>query len=447
MGAMNFLNTETMTPQAAVAEGGDRTRAILHQPYIILLAFTLAGLCLRLYGLGDKSLWLDELKSIEHAHFIHLGTLFAPLGGDAHPPLFFVLLKGWLLLGDSEFHLRLLSVVPGTLVIPATYLLGRQFLPVRACLLSALLAAVSPFLLLHDREVRMYPLLVLWTTLSLYFFIKALRENRMQQWVGFTVFTCLNVYTHYHSFLVLASMWLFFVLRFKQYRQAWKALVLSHVVIAMAFIPWLPTFFYHLRRFSEFIPLDLFPAVWGGWLKPLYLFFSLSLGQTVMPWNFLVVIPGAIIFAFLFVWGIKSLYGSTETLQFVVVFLFFPIFLALLKSTFMPRYLVFVAPIFYLVIGEGISAIDHPKLRACVIALMLSAVTVPLQNYYTNREFHILHYVDPLREVGNYLRENVQADDYVMNMGGGVGRVIKYYWGGDAGHFWEVTGTDMAPSD
>ena len=40
--------------------------------------------------------------------------------------LYYVLLRGWIHLGDSEFMVRALSVLMGVLTIPAIYYLGKQ---------------------------------------------------------------------------------------------------------------------------------------------------------------------------------------------------------------------------------------------------------------------------------------------------------------------------------
>ena len=102
-----------------------------------------------------------------------------------------------------------------------------------------------------------------------------------------------------------------------------------------------------------------FPSIFGFWVKPAYLFFSYSLGQTVLPWNYLIVIPGVIIFFSLFFYGIKPMLKTKDTAVFFSIFLFFPMLLALLISDAMPRYLVFLGPIYCLIIANGISSISH----------------------------------------------------------------------------------------
>ncbi len=398
------------------------------RPSLIILVIMIIGGLLRIFDLSSKSFWVDELLSMWHSiDIVDTKSFFTSHQGNAHPPLYFLLLKLWSIGGNGEFYLRLLSVLFGTLVIPVTYLLGKEFFKTKASILAASLVAISPFLLRFDREVRMYPLFVFLSIISIFFFIKALRQDQSKYWIGYTIVTILNTYTHYHTFLIVASMWLFFFVRFKTYKYLWKKALVSQVVIALCFCFWLPTFIVHLTNMSALGGEPTrFPTIFGFWVKPAYLFFSFSLGQTVLPWNFLIVIPGVIIFSCLFFYGIKSMLKTKETAVFFLIFLLFPILLALLISDAMPRYLVFLSPIYCLIIAYGISSISHNIFQIFAFFLVTILIGFSLVNYYQNREFHILANVDPWREVGKYLSENIKKDDQVINIGG---TPLKYYAG------------------
>ena len=396
---------------------------------LILVFVLITGAILRIYDLGNKSFWVDELLSIQSSKdIVDVASFFADNTINAHPPLYFLFLKIWSVFSDGEVYLRLLSVIFGILSILATYLLGRQFLEREASVIASFLVAISPFLLLFDREVRMYPQFVFFTLISLFFFIKALRENKNEYWVGFTFFTVLNTYTHYHAFLVIASMWVFYFLRLKTYKPLWKKALISQVVIAICFSFWMPSFLIHVEKWSVLGEgFERFPSIFGLWVQPLYLFFSYSLGQTLLPWNLPIVIPGILIFMFTFFLGMKSFLKSSETLTFFSVFLFIPIFLSLLISNSMPRYMAFLAPLFYLVIGRGISGMSLNRLKIIIVFIILITLGFSLRNYYQNREFHILANTDPWHEVGQYLKENYQRGDFVMSIGDNL--PVSYYSG------------------
>ena len=136
---------------------------------LILLLILLAAFGLRLYQLGAQSLWYDETVSV-HLAGKPVAALVAHTAGDIHPPGYYVLLRGWLLLfsyptGHAdpdghglEFSAALLSLAFGMALIPLIYVLGRSLYDEPTALLAAALTAVSPFHIWYSQEVRMYTL-------------------------------------------------------------------------------------------------------------------------------------------------------------------------------------------------------------------------------------------------------------------------------------------------
>ena len=124
----------------------DRVNVRLSRAAWLLLGVTLAGAILRVYLLGDKSIWLDEAFSIALSRRSLDDLLRLTVLADTHPPLYYILLKYWLLLGQSEGAVRLLSALFSTAAIPAVYLLASTLYEDRnAGLLGAVILAFSPF--------------------------------------------------------------------------------------------------------------------------------------------------------------------------------------------------------------------------------------------------------------------------------------------------------------
>ena len=72
--------------------------------------------------------------------------------------LYYLLLRGWLHLGDSVAFIRGLSVIFAVAAIPAIFLLGRKLLGTRFGLVSALLLSVNAFQVRYAQEARSYSL-------------------------------------------------------------------------------------------------------------------------------------------------------------------------------------------------------------------------------------------------------------------------------------------------
>ncbi len=125
-----------------------------------------------------RGIWLDEAISIHQAH-LSLHDLFRNLYyGDRQPPLYHLTL--WLTIrafGDSEFAVRLPSLIAGTLVIPVLYELGRELYDRRTGLIAAAFAAVSPLLIWYSQEVRMYEFAALFGLLALLTQLRVIRNG------------------------------------------------------------------------------------------------------------------------------------------------------------------------------------------------------------------------------------------------------------------------------
>ena len=128
---------------------------------------TLAGAGFRLYHLGSKSLWLDEgatvtLARMEWPHFVHVWWY----GEASFQGAFFLLMRFWLHLGQSEFWVRL----------PAAHLWNRLHSDDLHCgaetgghasaLASAAILAFSPTHVYYSQEARSYTMTILLVLLT-----------------------------------------------------------------------------------------------------------------------------------------------------------------------------------------------------------------------------------------------------------------------------------------
>ncbi len=104
--------------------------------------------------------------------------------------------------------------------------------------------ALNPMLLYFAFELRMYSLLVLLSTASMYFLYT-------KQWKWYVIFTALGMYTQpFMAFVIFAQM--VYLLLNKNLRQA----VINGVCIFLLFIPWIPTL---LTQFKTSGPMWMYP--------------------------------------------------------------------------------------------------------------------------------------------------------------------------------------------
>lgn len=137
-----------------------------------VLGFMCVAIAIRLHGLSASNLWLDEANSWQVASR-SWSTLFGELRGSPVGPLYFVLLKIWIsAFGDSAFALRAFSVLASVALIPLVYAVGAKLLSRRAGLLAAALTALSPLELYFAQEARMYMLTSLVALLTFWAYVR-----------------------------------------------------------------------------------------------------------------------------------------------------------------------------------------------------------------------------------------------------------------------------------
>ncbi len=145
----------------------------------IVTSLTVVAAGLRFATLGAQAYHHDEIVTasrVLRSDFFH--AMEAVGFSESAPPLYYALAWFWTqLTGTGEFGLRSLSALAGVATVPVAYLLGAELRGRRTGLVAAALVAVNPMLLWYSQEARSYALLVLLTSLSLLYFLRALPRD------------------------------------------------------------------------------------------------------------------------------------------------------------------------------------------------------------------------------------------------------------------------------
>lgn len=189
-----------------MADGGHRYSAtgLLDRRRSGLLALVLVGVGLRIHGLGDESLWNDEIASLHDAQALGPDVILEQL--RVARPLYYVLLRPWIeVFGTSEVAMRSLSVMIGVATIPAVYYLGLELYGHRTAIVGAALLTFSRFHVRWSQDVRMYALLGLLATLSMLTFVRYLEHGDRRRRALYVATTAALVYTHLYGVLLLLA--------------------------------------------------------------------------------------------------------------------------------------------------------------------------------------------------------------------------------------------------
>ena len=165
-------------------------------PRLFLLSNTLA------YGLS-----VDELQSAVYAYLPLAQLLESVRAFDPHPPLYYLQLSFWLLLGDTtDLWLKLNPLLWSVLTALSLYGVARRIYGFNVGLLASLLYSLSPDSILQSQNVRMYSLMAL-ASVWVFFFTHRFIVEKPSYASGMGILaSCLAfLYSHGAGLILLAS--------------------------------------------------------------------------------------------------------------------------------------------------------------------------------------------------------------------------------------------------
>ncbi len=394
-----------------------RTQAV--SPRLVALALiVVSATWIRLHALGVPSIWLDEAVSIRVAQLDWHDFLNTIVASEGNMALYYVALRAWLHLGQSETVMRALSVLTGVATIPAVYLLGERLFSARIGLIAALLLALNAFHLRYSQEARSYSMLVLLVTLSGLFFARLCEYRSAGDWFGWVCFSILSVYAHFIAALVLAAQAL--SLLFLPSRSVpWKKLMAAASTIVLAV---LPLAVYALRRG----PGQLL------WIEPI---------SAHGIYNMIRNLAGAggigLVLAYSLALLLVAIAGTRDmrerSLQgwrfgFLLSWLFVPILAVLAISCLQPllvsRYLIGCLPPLALLAAVALARLRPLGLQILALSAVLALANSAVVNYYGE----VQHRKQNWRASTSYVSQNARAGDAILLFHGFTIQPFRYYW-------------------
>jgi mannosyltransferase len=398
----------------------------------------LVGFLLRTIELGSSSLWLDEVHSYERASQVNWQTAYRMLQSSGHAPLYeVILLHYWIKLGTGEYILRLLSVMLGVLNIAAVYALARELFSARIGLWSAALLAASPLHIYYSREVRMYTLAALLTTLGAYSFYKAffatIPQHKWRHWVTYILSGTLGLYTHYFTGLALTTIFIF-GLAWMAFKNNWEALyplTLAHIGVGFLFAPWLPTVWFQLQRPRlTWIP----PLTLEKFLNILTRFFiSRPVVDGVYPVLVLFLVLTMLIGLGLFARKRNRRPNRRKSLLFISTYACGPIAIALAISIFKPfvvdRYFLIVVPAACILLALGVIQSVRQPLMIPVVMVLTAGMVVSAYGIATTE------WKEDWEGAAFYVESKSMSNDVIIFIPGNLWLPFNHYYHGALPHY------------
>src|ERR1035437_4794158 len=183
---------------ATKKDAGTALRRRLTNPeYFVAIALTILvclGAVSRFYALSLRPMY-DEAASWTFAKLPWQSFLKTIWDYEGNMVLYYLVLRLWVHLGDSEVAVRSLSVLFGVATIPIVYLLGFRLFNRRVGLIAATLVTVHAFHIHWSQEARGYAMLVFLISLSTLLLVSALKAPRARGlWACYVLVSSLACY-------------------------------------------------------------------------------------------------------------------------------------------------------------------------------------------------------------------------------------------------------------
>ena len=393
----------------------------------IPLVLTALALAVRLYGLSDKPLWLDEIITQRRANR-PISDLVANSLSNKHFPSYFLFIRLFDAPMIDEWMLRLPSAIFGSVSVLLVALIATEIRSPRAGVVAGILMALSPLEVQFSQEARSYALVSCFVLLALWGLVRIAHQassdgsssnrpsGQIGSWVAFTIGTigALNI-------LLVAALWLITsnlaaaaILRRlgpkrTEFIRKWA---LTQAIILLTWIPGLAAIALAVHedplRGFWWIPPTTLDQVWSVF-SAVYLFrVSNVITFELLPTQIPGFGVGIAILALLGAWrprssptllAIVGLAAITTPIAILVVSIFHPILV--------PRYLILGTGPFFVLVGIGAAALPH-RLFPLVIAAVVIFGIANLAPYYRSE-------TKPRWDLAAaYLAANVKRGDTVI---------------------------------
>jgi hypothetical protein len=195
------------------------------------------GFILTFENINFLDFWLDE-AGVSIALKKPFGQLGQTTVAYAQQLLHNYALKVWsLAFGNNPMSLRGFSVFCSLLLIWMMYKAGTYFFRNKEVgLLAAFLTATNYFVIWYAIEVKVYTLAALIGLLSVYFFVKSVREPGWKSYLPYFLFTALGFYAHPWLMLIFGSQ-IVSVFVFRKYLKKVFPILLVQFSIFLTSIP------------------------------------------------------------------------------------------------------------------------------------------------------------------------------------------------------------------
>ena len=339
-------------------------------PKFLLIIILSSGAVLRFYNINYDDLWYDEIISFWVANPEHLLAQSLKIHNDIEiaPFTFNLFLRFFYQIFGYEIdYARYLPFLFSILTILVVFKLSKLLDKNKSFLVATLLVSLNIFLINYAQEQRLYSVLIFFSSLSLLFFFKLLKEDvKFFDLFIFFFATLSLIFLHLFSLFIIFSYFIYLgLIFFKKKSLYFKLNIILGIVIIIALAFYIP----YVLSFSENLSSNL--EVNYSWNKNPSLkfftnfYFSNFFGSRLMGLIFLLTF-------FLLAFKNRKIFQNLEkhTLILIIIFIsyFVPLsFGYLFKPILLPRYISYLVVFIIILISSLLFRIKNRNFKTFLI--------------------------------------------------------------------------------
>ncbi len=426
-----------------------------HKTLVWIVAIMFLALALRIYDLGTKSYWVDEIFTILEGK----QTIYQILSSGRldQPPAYYLPFHLWMqIFGAAEASTRAFSLLAGISSVVLIFLIGRELFGETVGLLSSFLLAISGFQIIYSQETRFYSFFEFTVLLSFFFMILALKTHKKIYIILYVVVSILMLYSHTIGVFILIAQNLYFLLQIIRYKKEIITWIICQSMILLLFVPYFFPLIYGKGNVNGAVDIQLgsayTPPTLLGILRSFYLFIipsRLDLSWKIIFTDYALagILLGIGVWIYVKRQGksshpdeirklIRPLHDSDMAVKLIMLFCWLlipPVMSLIISKAIIPiyadRYMICVTPALYLLLAVGIFNIRKIiSINISVGIIVILSIPGLVRYYQTNIN-------DQWREAAAYVVENARPDDMIVFAPEGIEGIYAksfnwYYRGG-----------------
>lgn len=341
-----------------------------HQ-YVFLLIILFANLYLKSLFIGEPSIWLDEASQVSMSKMSILGilnfSLETPLG-----PLYTILLKVWMkFFGMTEFSIRFLSMILHLGSVVLMFFFTKRFFNFQTLVFTLTFFTLSNVNIYYAQEARNYSMVVMLAIASFYFYMLLLEKATLARLIGYSLANIILLFTHLTPVLIFPVQFFMLLFYFKENKKGVLYIIAGQGITVLLLGIWFLN--NHWFGGNETIWLARPTLDTVDWMYSYFVNDKLNL------W---------FLYGIVVLWAVTTIISlntvKVDWRRFSIIFLwsFVPVIIMFFASIyynprFIPKYLIYTTPAFYLFIALLLNQI---KLGSFVKTLLFVAFSLVMIN-------------------------------------------------------------------